>query len=101
MGRLPVRGQLKLKVSSGNWSTDGSLTALGCSGSNLCGRDLIQAFHMLEAPVMNVSATMRRHFRREDEDEDVEHSRVARAEQSGDPAKNGAPLAASRLEWVR
>ncbi|KAL1415797.1 hypothetical protein MTO96_006576 [Rhipicephalus appendiculatus] len=55
LGRLPVRGQLQLKVSCGNRSTAGSLQVLGCSGPNLCGRDLIQAFHMLEAPVMNVN----------------------------------------------
>ncbi|XP_077557850.1 uncharacterized protein LOC144173227 [Haemaphysalis longicornis] len=53
--RLLVRGQLELKVSCGNRSTEGSLQVLGCSGPNLCRRDLIQAFHMLEAPVMNVN----------------------------------------------
>ncbi|KAL3234191.1 hypothetical protein MRX96_022628 [Rhipicephalus microplus] len=57
LGRLPVRGQLQLKVSCGNKSTAGSLQVLGCSGPNLCGRDLIQAFHMLEAPVMNVNTS--------------------------------------------
>ncbi|XP_077540245.1 uncharacterized protein LOC144152713 [Haemaphysalis longicornis] len=55
LGRLPVRGQLKLKFSCGNRSTEGSLQVLGCSGPNLCGCDLIQAFHILEAPVMNVN----------------------------------------------
>ncbi|KAL3252124.1 hypothetical protein MRX96_054936 [Rhipicephalus microplus] len=59
LGRLPVRGQLQLKVSCGNKSTAGSLQVLGCSGPNLCGRDLIQAFHMLEAPVMNVNTYRR------------------------------------------
>ncbi|KAL3195585.1 hypothetical protein MRX96_054024 [Rhipicephalus microplus] len=57
LGRLPVRGQLQLKVSCGNKSMAGSLQVLGCSGPNLCGRDLIQAFHMLEAPVMNVNTS--------------------------------------------
>ncbi|XP_049528117.1 uncharacterized protein LOC125947442 [Dermacentor silvarum] len=38
LGRLPVRGQLKLNVLCGNRSTEGSLTVLGCSGPNLCGR---------------------------------------------------------------
>lgn len=52
-----MRGQLELKVSCGSRSTDGSLTVLGCSGPNLCGHDLIQAFPMLKAPVRNESTT--------------------------------------------
>ncbi|XP_072141429.1 uncharacterized protein [Dermacentor andersoni] len=58
LGRLFVRGQLNLKVSCGNRSTDGSLTVLGCYGPSLCGRNLIQAFNMLQAPVMNVNTTV-------------------------------------------
>ncbi|KAL3182534.1 hypothetical protein MRX96_007213 [Rhipicephalus microplus] len=57
LGRLPVRGQLELKVLCGNRSTARFLHVLGCSGPNLCGRDLIKAFHMLKAPVMNVNTS--------------------------------------------
>ncbi|XP_070396757.1 uncharacterized protein [Dermacentor albipictus] len=57
LGRLPARGQRKLKLSCANRSTDASLTVLGCPGPNLCGRELIQAFNMLQAPVMNINTT--------------------------------------------
>ncbi|XP_070396758.1 uncharacterized protein [Dermacentor albipictus] len=59
LGRLPARGQRKLKLSCANRSTDASLTVLGCPGPNLCGRELIQAFNMLQAPVMNINTTDR------------------------------------------
>ncbi|XP_037576521.2 uncharacterized protein K02A2.6-like [Dermacentor silvarum] len=56
LGKLPVSGQLKLNVSTGGRSVAGTLTVLGCKGPNLCGRDLIQTFDLLNVPVCNVSA---------------------------------------------
>ncbi|XP_040069342.2 uncharacterized protein LOC115329771 isoform X2 [Ixodes scapularis] len=55
LGKLPVRGQLKLKVALGDQAREGTLTVLGCSGPNLCGRDLIHAFDLLEMPVLSVA----------------------------------------------
>ncbi|KAH6945654.1 hypothetical protein HPB50_009527 [Hyalomma asiaticum] len=53
----PIYEQKQNSVAQAARSTNGSLTALGCYGPNICGRDLIQAFDMIKTPFMNVSAT--------------------------------------------
>ncbi|KAL3187035.1 hypothetical protein MRX96_026128 [Rhipicephalus microplus] len=85
LGRLPVQGQLQLKVSCGKKLTAGSLQVLGCSGPNLCRRDLIQAFHMLEAPVMNVNTS-------ETQEETVDGEYVLLTENLNDGAMSAKQL---------
>lgn len=53
--KRPVRGQLKLKVSLGERSVEVAPTVLGCSGPNLCGRDLIHAFNLLDTPMLSTA----------------------------------------------
>ncbi|XP_070377069.1 uncharacterized protein [Dermacentor albipictus] len=65
LGRLPVKGQLKVPVTYGGKTANATLVVLGCSGPNLCGRDIIQAFQLTGGSVLNVDvndgALPRRH----------------------------------------
>ncbi|KAL1442602.1 hypothetical protein MTO96_030701 [Rhipicephalus appendiculatus] len=65
LGRLPVKGQLQVPVTYAGKTVNATLVVLGCSGPNLCGRDLIQAFQLTGGPVLNVNvndgAPPRRH----------------------------------------
>ncbi|XP_070386908.1 uncharacterized protein [Dermacentor albipictus] len=54
LGRLPVKGQLKIPVTYGGKTANATLVVLGCSGPNLCGRDIIQAFQLTGGSVLNV-----------------------------------------------
>lgn len=55
LGKLPVQGELHLSMSLGGETVEAVFAVFICSGSNLCGRDLITAFNQLEAPVLNSS----------------------------------------------
>ncbi|XP_049519039.1 uncharacterized protein LOC125943625 [Dermacentor silvarum] len=46
LGRLPVKGQLEVPVTYAGKTVNATLVVLGCSGPNLCGRDIIQAFQL-------------------------------------------------------
>ncbi|XP_070389585.1 uncharacterized protein [Dermacentor albipictus] len=65
LGRLPVKGQLKVPVTYDGKTANATLVVLGCSGPNLCGRDIIQAFQLTGGTVLNVDvndgALPRRH----------------------------------------
>ncbi|XP_070387200.1 uncharacterized protein [Dermacentor albipictus] len=54
LGKLPVRGQLKLPVSYAGKTLDATLTVLQCDGPNLCGRDVISAFERSGRPVLSI-----------------------------------------------
>ncbi|KAH7946899.1 hypothetical protein HPB52_005877 [Rhipicephalus sanguineus] len=47
-------GQLQVPVTYAGKSVNAMLVVLGCSGLNLCGRDIIQAFQLTGGPVLNV-----------------------------------------------
>lgn len=53
LGKLPIQGELRLKVSFGGHTVGGVLAVLDCPGPNLCGRDLISAFNSLGVPVLH------------------------------------------------
>ncbi|KAL1475106.1 hypothetical protein MTO96_037523 [Rhipicephalus appendiculatus] len=44
LGQLPVKGQLNVSVTYGGTTLEVTLVVLGCSGPDLCGRDVIKAF---------------------------------------------------------
>ncbi|KAL3227531.1 hypothetical protein MRX96_004228 [Rhipicephalus microplus] len=46
--------QLQVPVTYTGKTVNATLVVLGCSGSNLCGRDIIQAFQLTRGPVLNV-----------------------------------------------
>ncbi|XP_049268937.1 uncharacterized protein LOC119382029 [Rhipicephalus sanguineus] len=44
LGQLPVKGQLNISVTYSGTTLEATLVVLGCSGPDLCGRDVIKAF---------------------------------------------------------
>ncbi|KAH6945669.1 hypothetical protein HPB50_009564 [Hyalomma asiaticum] len=63
--KLPVKGQLQVLVTYAGKIVNATLVVLGCSGPNLCGRDITQAFQLTGGPVLNVDVSdgqLRYHF---------------------------------------
>ncbi|XP_077492068.1 uncharacterized protein LOC144102775 [Amblyomma americanum] len=55
LGQLPVLGKLSMSVSYHDKEVKSSLMVLNCSGSSLCGRELISMFNDAGTSVLNVS----------------------------------------------
>ncbi|XP_077565015.1 uncharacterized protein LOC144180556 isoform X1 [Haemaphysalis longicornis] len=56
VGRLPVLGELQLRVRYEGVSVDCLLTVLDCAGPSLCGRDLLRLLDNAGAPILQVAA---------------------------------------------
>lgn len=56
LGKLPVLGQLDMKVAYKGAVVDCSLVVLNCPGPSLCGRDLIFQLSNAGSPVLNLTA---------------------------------------------
>ncbi|XP_049516290.1 uncharacterized protein LOC125942169 [Dermacentor silvarum] len=54
-GRLPVMGELQLRVKYRDISVDCSLVVLDCPGPSLCGRDLLILLEQAGVPVLRVT----------------------------------------------
>ncbi|KAL1449383.1 hypothetical protein MTO96_028125 [Rhipicephalus appendiculatus] len=54
LGQLPVKGQLSVSVTYGGTTLEATLVVLGCSGPDLCGRDVIKAFQQHGRQVLAV-----------------------------------------------
>ncbi|KAL3227087.1 hypothetical protein MRX96_024369 [Rhipicephalus microplus] len=54
LGQLPVKGQLNITVTYGGTTLDATLVVLGCSGPDLCGRDVIKALEQHGRQVLAV-----------------------------------------------
>ncbi|KAL3224745.1 hypothetical protein MRX96_026336 [Rhipicephalus microplus] len=54
LGQLPVKGQLNISVTYGGTTLDATLVVLGCSGPDLCGRDVIKALEQHGRQVLAV-----------------------------------------------
>lgn len=56
LGKLPILGQLDMKVAYKGAVVDCSLVVLNCPGPSLCGRDLIFQLSNAGSPVLNLTA---------------------------------------------
>ncbi|XP_049271757.1 uncharacterized protein LOC125758488 [Rhipicephalus sanguineus] len=54
LGQLPVKGQLIISVTFSGTTLEAALVVLGCSGPDLCGRDVIKAFEQHGRQVLAV-----------------------------------------------
>ncbi|KAL3225764.1 hypothetical protein MRX96_049123 [Rhipicephalus microplus] len=54
LGQLPVKGQLNISVTYGGTTLDATLVVLGCSGPDLCGRDVIKTLEQHGRQVLAV-----------------------------------------------
>ncbi|KAK8774134.1 hypothetical protein V5799_011332 [Amblyomma americanum] len=55
LGKLPVKGELELRVSYGGNTLEATLTVLQCAGPDLCGRDIISALERNGRPVLSIA----------------------------------------------
>ncbi|KAL3197850.1 hypothetical protein MRX96_044666 [Rhipicephalus microplus] len=53
---LPVKEQLKVSVTYAGKTVNVTLVVHGCSGRNLCRRNIVQAFQLAGGPELNVDA---------------------------------------------
>ncbi|XP_075723826.1 uncharacterized protein LOC142765907 [Rhipicephalus microplus] len=54
LGQLPVKGQLNISMTYGGTTLDATLVVLGCSGPDLCWRDVIKALEQHGRQVLAV-----------------------------------------------
>ncbi|XP_064487305.1 uncharacterized protein K02A2.6-like [Ornithodoros turicata] len=55
LGKLPVLGEIPMKVSYREETVEAAVTVLDCEGPSLCGRDLIQKLNLQGIPVLSLS----------------------------------------------
>ncbi|XP_075739861.1 uncharacterized protein LOC142785286 [Rhipicephalus microplus] len=72
LGQLPVKGQLNITVTYGGTTLDATLVVLGCSGPDLCGRDVIKALEQHGRQVLAVGMKAAPATADDDADDDEE-----------------------------